>query len=129
MRNSILSVALSAAVLALGCGGGVGRVKGQVVEGGKPLPVEGQVALMFELIGPDGKPDEIKSYPVPLNKDGSFELVASGGTVPPGTYRVTVQVNGRKEASGIARYKGQSLTQEVKAGSNNLTIDLAKSSP
>lgn len=126
MRNLILSVALSAAVVALGCSSKAGRVKGQVVENGSPVKVQGQAALMFDLVGPDGKADPTKGYPVPLNPDGSFELVASGGDVPPGTYRVTVQVNGPKAASGIFHYKGQSLTQEVKAGSNNLTIELTQ---
>src|SRR5436309_9103500 len=111
MRNFLLCTVLCAAVSALGCSDSKSRVKGQVVENGKPLPVEGQVALMFDFIGPDGNTDPSQSYPVPLNPDGSFELMASGGKVPPGTYRVTVQVNGPKAASGIARYKGQHLTQ------------------
>jgi hypothetical protein len=129
MRTVLLCVALGAALSALGCSDSKSRVKGQVVENGKPLPVEGQVALMFDLVAPDGTTDATRSYAVPLNPDGSFELMSSGGKVPPGTYRVSVMVNGPKAASGAARYKGHHLTQEVKAGSNNLTLDLAQSTP
>ncbi|MFO0877558.1 MAG: hypothetical protein U0840_09300 [Gemmataceae bacterium] len=128
MRTLVLMIALLA-VCAAGCGSSKARVKGQVVENGKPVTVEAQAALMFDLIGPDGKTDTLRSYPVPLNKDGSFELAASGGEVVPGTYKVTLQVNGPKGSSGITLYKGQSLKQEIRAGSNVLSVELTKMAP
>lgn len=129
MKNLLLCVLLAVVTFVVGCGGGMAKIKGQVVENGTPLPVEGQVALMFDLLGPDGNTDPSKSYSVPLNPDGSFELVVSGGSVPPGTYKVSVLVNGEKKDKGISHYKGQSLQQEIKAGLNTLTIDLATSKP
>src|SRR5947209_1386810 len=128
MRKLIICALLAACTL--GCGGGKGRVKGRVVENGSPVTVEGQAAVMFYLIGEDGKPDPTRGYPVPLNEDGSFELVASGGQVPPGNYLITVEVNGPKSATGMGRFKGRfsypdsPLRQEVKGGRNNLTVDL-----
>jgi hypothetical protein len=133
MRNAILFVALAAC--AAGCSSGQGQIKGRVVENGQPITIDGQAALMFYLIGADGKPDPSKSYPLPLSQDGSFELVASGGQVPPGTYLVSFDVNAPKSATGLGRFKGRftypqsTLRHELKAGANDVTIELAKSSP
>ena len=131
--RTLLLVAL-AGTLALGCAG-ASRVKGRIVENGKPIAVEGQAAVMIYLIGADGQPDASKAYPMSLAADGSFELVGSGGEVPPGTYMVTIEVNGPKSTTGMGRYKGlfgypgSPLRQQIKAGSNDLTVDLAKPGP
>jgi len=130
MRNIIVCAAVAAFLV--GCGNGQGRVKGQVVENGQPVPIDGQAALMFYLLGPDGKPDPAKSYPIPLNKDGSFELVASGGELPPGKYLVSMEVNAPKAAEGLGRFKGRfpypdsPLRIEVKPGSNDVKVDLSQ---
>ena len=135
MRTFFLLVVLAAC--AVGCGPAQGRIKGRVVENGEPIvapgqAADGQAALMFYLIGADGKPNPSKAYPIPLSPDGTFELVASGGAVPPGIYLVTFEVNAPKSAKGIGRFKGRysypdsTLRHEVKAGANEVTIDLAK---
>jgi hypothetical protein len=129
-RNTLLLVAL--AVSAAGCAGNQGRLKGRVVENGQPITIDGQAALMFYQIGADGKPNPSRSYPIPLSNDGSFELVASGGEVPAGTYLVSLEVNAPKSSTGLGRFKGRftypesALRHEVKAGANEVTIDLAK---
>ena len=123
---------LLAAASALGCGVTTGKVKGRVVDDGKPVTIDGQAALMFYLLDAGGKPDQTKSYPMTLAKDGSFELAASGGEMPPGTDFVTMEVNAKKAATGLGKYKGRfslpdsPLRQEVKAGKNELTVELAK---
>jgi hypothetical protein len=120
------------AAVMLGCGSTQGKVKGRVVENGQPVEIDGQAALMFYLIGADGKPSPAKSYPVPLNKDGTFELVSSGGEVPPGTYLVSLDVNAPPSETGLGRLRGRfpypdsKLRQEIKAGMNQVTIDVAK---
>ena len=54
------------------------------------------------------------------------------GELPPGTYLVSLEVNGPKSQTGLGRYKGRfayptsPLRQEVKPGRNDLTIDLAR---
>src|SRR5207248_3023234 len=102
------------------------KVKGRVVENGQPVAVQGQAALVFY---PDagGKPGD-KAYPAALNPNGSFELVASGGEMPPGTYLVSLEVNGPKSPTGIGKYKDQFklVRRELKPGTNDLTFDLAK---
>ena len=131
MRTRSCAAALALFAL-VGCGDSLGRVKGRVVQNGQPMQVEGQAALMFYLLGPDGKPDPEKSYPVPLNPDGTFELLASGGRVPAGNYLLTVEVNAKPGNAGIAKYKGRytlpnsGLRAEVKSGSNDLVVDLEK---
>jgi hypothetical protein len=133
MRYFILFLAF--ACCALGCGPNLGRVKGRVVENGQPVSIDGQAAIMFYLIGEDGKPNPSKSYPMPLSTDGSFELVASGGAISPGTYLVSREVNAAKSPTGLGRLKGRftypnsKLRQEIKAGANDVTIDLAKPGP
>ena len=130
MRNFILFAAL--AISAAGCGSSLGRIKGRLVENGQPVTIDGQAALMFYHLGDDGKPNPSKAFPLPLSKDGSFELVASGGAVPPGNYLVSFDVNAKKSDKGLGRFKDKftyptsTLRQEVKAGENDVTIDLAK---
>jgi len=111
----------------------MGQVKGRVVDNGEPIAVDGQAALMLYRINDAGQPDEAQSYPIPLEKDGTFELVASGGSVPPGTYLVTLMVHGADPKKGIGRYKNafpypdSKLKQTVEPGSNEVTIDLSES--
>lgn len=117
---------LAAIGLLAGCGPDQARITGRVVENGQPVEVQGQAALVFY---PDagGKPGD-RAYPAGLNPDGTFELVASGGSLPPGVYLVSLEVNGPKTNAGIGRFKDQyKLARwELKPGQNDLTIDLAK---
>lgn len=133
MRHLICFAALAGLFVGLaGCGPALGKVKGKVVENGQPVEIDGQAALMFTLLNADGNPDTSKSYSIPLEKDGSFELVVSGGAVPPGKYLVSFTVNAPKSDKGLGRFRDRfpypdsKLRQEVKAGANDVTIDLAK---
>lgn len=116
-----------------GCQSDLGHIQGLVVENGQPVKVDGQAALLLYRINDSGKPNEAQSYPIPLSADGTFELVASGGAVPPGTYMVTLMAMGMEQ--GIGRYKDDfaypdsPLRIEVEAGSNEVTIDLAQPQP
>ena len=124
MRGSLFAVALLALV-AGGCGSGMAKVKGHVLENGQPKSFAGiQAGVMLTLLGPDGKPDPNKSFTAVLGADGSFEVVASGGELPPGMYLVTLNIPGK----GGEKYRAFSARQELKSGTNDLTIDLAKPS-
>lgn len=123
-RVAVAAVAL-VALLATGCGGGgMGRVKGRLTDNGKPVtfPSGAQAAVVFEMIDPDGKPDRSKMYTMMLDPDGGFELLASGGELPAGTYKVKLDVAG-KDSSHFKRFTTQ---REVVPGDNVIELDLAK---
>ena len=128
MRHVLLLVAL-VALAAGGCGGEAkAKVKGRLVSNGQPMKFPAtQVAVGFSPIGADGKPDPARSYNTPVNEDGSFELVASGGELPPGTYQVSIQAMG-KLATEMKAYSGpaSAVRRELKAGPNDITIDVTK---
>lgn len=125
---------LVVALLALsGCGDSAGRVRGKVSEGGQPVTIPAQAGVTFYLLGPDGKPDPARSYSTPINPDGSFEVVASGGELPPGNYLVALDLAAVKDTkTGLAKYKTQfvypnsPLRREVKPGKNEILIDVLK---
>lgn len=123
MRRLALAAALAA--LAAGCGGKgePARLKGRLVENGGPrefAPFSASVEVF--LLGGDGQPDKAKSFTAPVGGDGTFEVVASGGTLPPGEYEVQVHLpaaKGKAATKVVAR-------RELKPGPNDVTIDLAK---
>ena len=128
MRHVLLLVAL-VALAAGGCGGDAkAKVKGRLLSNGQPMKFPAtQVAVGFSPVGADGKPDPARSYTTPVNEDGSFELVASGGELPPGNYQVSIQASG-KLAAQMKPYAGTSslVRRELKAGPNEITVDVAK---
>ncbi|HYH65474.1 MAG TPA: hypothetical protein VD866_12330 [Urbifossiella sp.] len=126
-----VSAAFAVLMLA-GCGGaGPAKIKGRVLENGQPVSVAGQASLVFSPVGPDGKAGD-KAYVAGLNPDGTFELVASGGEVPPGEYVVSFEVSSGKGTgaapSGLAKYREmfKNVKQTLSPGMNDLTFDLAK---
>lgn len=114
--------------LTAGCGQSKGTVTGMLVENGKSMSFESnQAAVQLTLVGPAGTLDNKHSYTAVVDEDGSFEVVASGGELPLGTYQVAVQLRG-----GDPKYKSLAapdspLRREIKAGKNELIVDLAKS--
>lgn len=127
MRQLILSTSFLL-VLLVGCGGGTARVKGQILENGQPKAFPGmQASVAFTPVGADGKLETSKSYSAMLNSDGKFEVIASGGELPPGNYAVSIQAVGKANE----QFKGFGATdspirREVKPGQNDFQIDLAK---
>lgn len=121
MRHVLFGAALLA-LLASGCGSEAAKMKGRLVEHGQPKEFPPTVAsVQFTLIV-DGKPNPSKSYPAVVNTDGTFEVLASGGQLPPGTYEVEIRgpIGDKKGAAPLI------LKREIKAGQNELTIDVAK---
>ena len=85
------------------------------------------MALEFIPLDADGKPAPGKSFTAVVNEGGTFEVVVSGGELPPGKYQVAVTATGELRA----KYKAfaaptSAIRREIKAGKNDLTIDLAK---
>jgi len=127
----VLLLAAVALPLAAGCGGPeMAKVKGRLVENGAPREVAGgSVGVQLTLIGEGGKLDPKKSYTAVVNTDGTFEVVASGGELQPGTYQVALQFKDPKDklASQVKAVSGgNDIRREIKPGPNELTIDLLK---
>lgn len=126
MRRA-LPVAAVVAALAAGCGGGMATVKGKLVENGQPKAFGAfSASVQFARIGDDGKPDPTRLYSAIVNPDGTFELVASGGELPAGTYQVAIDMPVKKGGSRPFAPPTSSLRRELKSGPNDFTIDLAK---
>ena len=124
----LLPMVAGVALLTAGCGGGLAKVKGQIVENGQPTTFPPTtVSVQLSPIGADGKADPAKVYGCVVNPDGTFELVASGGEVPAGMYQVAIEVTAKGPVKAKAfSAKGTPLHRELKSGQNVLTIDLAK---
>lgn len=122
MRTFILAVGLLS--LLSGCGGEeMGRLKGRLVVNGQPKEFPpSSASVQISLIGADGKPDVTKAYSAVVNPDGTFEVVASGGKLHPGTYQVEIR---HPPPKGGAAPVTITTRREVKPGDNDWTIDLA----
>src|SRR4051794_5375044 len=117
---------LTASVVALlaGCDSGIAHVKGRIVENGQPLTFGmNQAAVELTPLGADGQPDVAKTFTAVVNADGSFEVVASAGKLPTGQYQIAFRGYGAmaSKGKGIPPFK-----REIKSGTNELVLDLAK---
>jgi hypothetical protein len=124
-------ILLAVAVMATaGCsGGGVGKVKGQIVDNGQPVKFPFQTgSVEFVPLQADGTPELGKVYAAIVNEDGSFELLASGGELAVGQYQVSIEMVGTKgpEKARPFAAKVKPLKREIKSGQNTITIDLSK---
>lgn len=125
MRFATLALAL-AAFVAAGCGAPPAKVKGRLVSNGEPLSVSGQVGVTFTaLSGGDAK--TAPSYTAMVNPDGTFDVVVSGGELPPGQYQVSIVAVGKAgdKFKGFIGDKSP-IRRELKPGPNEVTIDVAK---
>ena len=133
MRHIVpwVSFATAFVVTVSGCGTDPARIKGRLLDNGMPLAVAASGApqsVVFIPLGPDGS-DLGRMYSATLGPDGTFELVAAGGSVPPGKYRVSLDIAlPGKAGERFKRFAGTGspIRTELKPGSNDLVIDLAK---
>lgn len=125
MKRMLFS-ALALAVLVAGCAPGKARVKGRVTEGGQPASFPPTAAaIQLSPIGSDGEPDPARAFTAVVNEDGTWEVLASGGELPTGQYEVAFQAYGKLKN----KYKPTAVRQELKAGMNEVTIDVTKVGP
>lgn len=127
--RSLLVLAAAAALASGGCGGGTpAKVKGRLVSDGQPLSVPAsQVAVTFTAQGGGGDKGGPASYTAQVAEDGSFEVVVSGGQMPPGTYKVEIVAVGKlkEKFKGMVGDKSP-VRRELKPGPNEVVIDVAK---
>lgn len=127
MRRALVLIALVGLATG-GCGSSMARVKGRLVNNDQPMSFPPTAAaVIIAPIGADGKPDQMKSFTAVVNEDGTFELLASGGELPPGQYQIAIQAPGKlKEQLKKFAVPNSSIRRELKPGSNELVIDVAK---
>ena len=127
MRRALLLLAL-VGLAAGGCGSTTARVKGRLVTNDQPMTFPAtQVAVVLTPLDAGGNPDPAKAYTAVVNEDGSFEVLASGGELPPGQYQIAIQAMGKlKEQFKKLAAPNSPLRRELKPGPNEIVIDVAK---
>jgi hypothetical protein len=123
-----LLLCLLICLVSMGCGNSQIKAKGRVLKGGAPFqPAEGEaVRIFFEpLDPPQGSYD---SYAGEFNnKDGTFQINGKDGTgLPPGKYRITLQLMKNKEDlfNGGLMGRRSPFSCEVKRSSDEAVVDL-----
>jgi hypothetical protein len=119
------------AASALGCGNsGLIKAKGRVVKGGQPfLAPEGEgVRRVFEPASIPQGATQYDSFAAEYHPDdGTFEVQGKNGLgLPPGAYRVSLQILQHKEdvLNGGATGKKSPFTCEVTNAGGEVVIDL-----
>jgi hypothetical protein len=120
-------------LLAIGCGKGYINAKGRVTKGGEPFrPGEGEALriILAPLDAPAGATYD--SYAAEFNPDDSTFLVKGkdGKGLPPGKYRVGVELIKKKEDQFKGRFTGPKspFTCEVASTASELIVDLDQES-
>ena len=120
-------------LLAVGCGSGYIKAKGRVVKGGEPFrPGEGEALriILAPLDAPEGS--HYDSYAAEFHPDDSTFLVKGkdGSGLPPGKYRVGLELLKKKEDQFKGRFMGRKspFTCEVTTAGNEVVVDLDQAS-
>jgi hypothetical protein len=118
----------------VGCGNSNFSAKGRVVKGGAPFqPGEGEAVRIFfvPLDPPQGS--NYDSYAGEFsNQDGTFQIKGKDGKgLPPGKYRITLQLMKNKEDlfKGALMGPKSPFTCEVKSASDDVVVDLDEFKP
>jgi hypothetical protein len=128
-KTRIVATCLLLGLLATGCGGSnMIKAKGRIVKGGQPfVPPEGQGLRIF-FMPVDTSGDRYDSYMATFNKDNSTFVVIGkdGAGLPPGNYRVSVELLKQKADQFKDKYTGtrSPFTFEVNKENKELVIDL-----
>jgi hypothetical protein len=118
------------ALLAAGCGGsGFIKAKGRIVKGGQPYHTpDGQGLRIFFAPEQVGDSEHYDSYAAAYDpEDGTFEVMGKDGRgLPPGQYRVGIQLMERKEdlLGGKLLGKRSPLVVDVSSRSKDIVLDL-----
>jgi hypothetical protein len=129
-KTRIVATCLLLGLLATGCGSGPNMIKakGRVVKGGQPyVPPEDQGLRIF-FVPVQTPADHYESYMATFNKqDSTFVVIGRDGAgLPPGNYRVSVELLKQKADQFKKKYTGMRspFTFEVNKENKELVIDL-----
>jgi hypothetical protein len=118
-------------LLAVGCGTNNIKAKGRVVKGGEPFrPGEGEALriILAPFDAPTGTTYD--SYAAEFNpEDGTFLVKGKDGKgLPPGKYRIGVELIKKKEDQFKGRFTGKSspFTCEVTSAGSEVIVDLGQ---
>ncbi|MBM3979993.1 MAG: hypothetical protein FJ304_06860 [Planctomycetes bacterium] len=128
MRRALLFVAL-VGLTAGGCGGPkLAKVKGKLVTNDQPMTFPlASAGVIFTPLSAEGTPDPSKAFTAVINEDGTFEMLASGGQLPPGKYQISIQAQGKLKEQLKKFGEGVSpVRRELQPGPNELVIDFGK---
>jgi hypothetical protein len=112
----------------LGCSGpSTIKANGRVLKGGTPFKLgEGEgLRIFFVPLEPTGPGYD--SYAAEFHKDGTFQVKGKDGRgLPPGKYRVTLQLMKNKEDQFAGRFMGEKspFLCEVRNASDEVVVDL-----
>jgi hypothetical protein len=135
MRYTCLVVLVALAGLTtLGCGNsGKIKAKGRIVKSGQPFLAEQGEGLRIFFDPVEYPADQYDSYAAEYHpKDGSFEVEGKDRKgLPPGTYRVSLQLMKSKEdlLKGAAMGKQSPFQQVEVSGKNEIVLDLDQVQP
>jgi hypothetical protein len=127
LRANVLIMILSLTVI--GCGGSHMKAKGHVMKGGQPflLPEGEGLRIFFAPVDP-AKSDHFDSFAAEYDpSNGSFQVQGKDGKgLPPGKYRVDIQLMKSKEdlLGGKLMGKKSPFVLEVTSSGGDLLIDL-----
>jgi hypothetical protein len=125
LRSLFLGTGLLALALS-GCGDPpMAKVKGRILENGQPktFPATSH-SVEITPLDESGTPNKGKAFTAVVNEDGTFQVIASGGLLPVGTYTFAVRGMFVKKKGGA---EPPASKRELKSGDNNdITLDLAK---
>jgi hypothetical protein len=134
MRSACALLAFTAlAFLASGCGTGPTKYQtyGRILKGGEPFQAPKDDAVRVTLVPiPEGGARVMNWYAASYNpKDSTFRASGPDGAgIPPGKYRVCVELLHKRNDMFKGAYFGDSspFIREVRSRSDEITIDLAK---
>ena len=124
----VLLPCLLICVVGAGCGSHI-KTKGRVVKGGEPFkPGEGEGVRIFFVPLDPREDNTYDSYAGEFNNEnGTFQIKGKDGNgLPPGKYRITMQLMKDKEDlfSGALMGPRSPFTCEIKSSSDEVVVDL-----
>jgi hypothetical protein len=130
MRRMTMLLVVLLLVLAAGCGPPRVKAKGRLVNNGEPYRVEETDIVHMAFTPTEGSAGHEGNYVAEFNrKDSTFQVLGKEGRgLPPGKYRITVQVNrNRKDIlKGAFGADKSPFVQDITDAGSEIVLDVGK---